>query len=150
MSVETLQLVVSMAGLLLAAVGLPLVYAQLRDVQRSIRASTHAAVYEQAADLRAHLVEYPHLREFFFGGTEIAVDHADYDRVVTIAELFLNYLEHIAVLSDSFGKANLPALHRFVRVAMEQSPILRKHLSNNRAAYSDALHAIVSSHEDAL
>jgi len=66
MTTEMLQVFISSGGLLLAAVGLPLLYLQLRDVQRSLRSTAHAAIYQQAADLRAHLVQYPRLRKYFF------------------------------------------------------------------------------------
>jgi hypothetical protein len=66
-----------------------------------------------------------------------------FDRVVTMAELFLNHLEQIAVLGDSFGKENRPALDRFCRIALERSPILRQHLAQNRLSYSDSLHAFI-------
>ena len=139
MSVDTVQLLVSVLGLMIAGVGLPLLYVQLRDVKRSVRGAVHAATYAQAADFRSHLVQYPHLRPYFFGGAEIAPDHADYNRVVTIAELFLNYLEHVTVLEDSYSPQDRAALDRFTKHALERSPILRRHMNNNRAAYADAL-----------
>lgn len=139
MSAESLQLMLSLGGLLAAVVGIPLLYVQLRDVKRSLRSATHAAMYEQAANIRAHLIEYPHLRRYFFDGADITPEHEDYDRVLTIAEVFLNYLEHIAVLGDSFGRENRPALDRFTRTALQKSPILHRHLRDNRVAYSDAL-----------
>ena len=142
MSVDLWQLYIAIIGLGLAFVGLPLLIVQLRDVSRSVQSGAHAALYNQGADLRAHLVQYPHLRKYFFDGVEIDPPHEDYDRVVTIAELFLNHLEHIAVLGDSFGRENRPALVRFCRLALERSPILRQHLTRNPASYSDALHRL--------
>ena len=144
MSIEILQVVLSTGGLVIAAIGVPLLYFQLRDVDRSLRAATHASMYDQAADFRAYLIQYPHLRKYFFGGIEIKIGHKDYDRVLTIAEIFLNYLEYIAVLGDSFGRENRPALDRFCKIALERSPILRKHLSENRDSYSDALHRFLT------
>ena len=144
MPTELLQVYISLGGLLLALVGIPLLFVQLRDVKRSVKSGAHAALYSQGADFRAHLVHYPHLRKYFFDGAEISPDHEDYDRAVTIAELFLNHLEHIAVLGDSFGSENQTSLDRFVRVALERSPILRAHLTDNPASYSDALHRVTS------
>jgi hypothetical protein len=139
MSVEMVQLMVSVLGLMIAGVGLPLLYVQLRDVKRSVRGGVHAATYAQAADFRAHLVAHPHLRPYFFEAKEIAPDHADYNRVVTIAEIFLNYLEHVTVLEDSYTRQDRAALDRFTKHALAQSPILKRHLNENRAAYADAL-----------
>ena len=143
MTIEMLQVIVSVGGLILAAVGLPLLYLQLRGVQRSLRSTAHAAIYQQAADFRTHLVQYPHLRKYFFDNAEIAPEHEDYDRVVTMAELFLNYLEHIAVLGESFGRENRPALDRFSQAAFERSPILRQHLAENQVSYAAALHRLL-------
>lgn len=138
-----MQIYLSIAGLVITAVGLSLLYIQLRDVKKSIRTATHATVFELAADFRGHLVQYPQLRKYFFGGVDIGPEDEDYDRVVTIAELYLNYLEDIAVLGDGFGKENLPALEQFSKIALERSPILRRHLSRNRASYSQALYRVL-------
>ena len=146
MSVEILQLILSIIGILIAGIGLPLLYMQLRGLQKSILTATHAAMYHQAAEFRAHLIEYPDLRKYFFDGWEIAPEDQDYPRVITLAEIFLNYLEHIAVLGDSFGMQNRPALDRFTQVAFERSPILRQHLSRNKASYSDTLHRFLKAH----
>ena len=146
MNTEALQLSISIAGLLIAVIDLPLIYMQLRGLQKSILTATHAAMYQQAAEFRAHLIQYPHLRKYFFDGWEITPEDEDYSRVVTLAEIFLNYLEHIAVLGDSFGMQNRPALDRFSRVTLERSPILRQHLTLNQASYSDTLHRFLKSH----
>lgn len=138
-----LQLLLSIISVIIAAVGIPLLYFQLRDMKTSIRSSTHAAIYNQAETLRGYLVEYPHLRKYFFGSEEISPDHKEYDRVVSIAEIYLNYLEHIAVLEGSFGKENRSSLNRFTKTAFEQSPILGKHFEKNSALYSDALHRLI-------
>ena len=98
----------SLAGLILAIVGLPILILQIRAIQRSIRSGAHAAIYAQAADFRSHLVDHPHLRKYFFDGVEIEPDHPEYDRVVTIAELFLNEIEHITVMATASGAATAP------------------------------------------
>jgi hypothetical protein len=144
MNVDTLQALVSVAGLVITVIGLPVVILQLRGLQRSLSDSAHASIYEQGADFRAHLVEHSHLRRYFFDNAEIDSDHQDYERVLTIAELFLNYLEHIAVMMDSFGRRNQPALERFVRNALGASAVLRKRLAENREGYSDALVGFLS------
>lgn len=147
MSAEILQAYASIAGLILALIGLPILFVEIRGVQRSVRSAAHAAIYAQAADFRAHLVEYPHLRKYFFENRELDPADEEYDRVVTIAELYLNYLEHVAVTIDSFGRANRASLERFVRSAFDGSPILRRRLVENRPAYS---HALGAYHDEAL
>jgi hypothetical protein len=146
MSTDYAQVYLSLIGVLIAAIGVPLLFLQLRGLRKSILTATHAAMYQQAAEFRALLVQHPHLRKYFFDGWEIAPEDAEYDRVVTLAEIFLNYLEHIAVLGDSFGIENRPALDRFSGSAFERSPILRQHLRRYRTSYSDSLHRVLEAH----
>ena len=147
MSIEIVQVLLSIGGLIIALVGLPLLYVQLRDVKRSLRSAVHAAIYDQAANFHAHLVQHPNLRKYFFDSQEISRDDDDYDRVATLAGLYLNYLEHMVVLGDNFGNENRSALDRFSRSALARSPILRQHLAGNQASYSDALHRILATDE---
>lgn len=143
MSLETVQVVVSAGGLLLALVGLPTLFLQIRELQRSVQGQVHGAMYAQAAEFRSHLIQYPELRKYFFDRVEIAPADPQYDRVVTIAESYLNYLEHIAVMEDSFGRANRQSLERFCRNALEQGPILRRRFEENRAGYSHTLARLI-------
>lgn len=138
-----LQILLTAISVLIAAIGIPILYLQLRDLKLSVRSSVHAAIYGQAETLRGYLVQYPHLRKYFFENKNIEPNHKEYDRVLSIAEIYLNYLEHIIVLQDGFGKKNVASLTRFVQSAFEQSPILKQHLDNNAPLYSDALHGIV-------
>lgn len=139
MSIEIAQLLISLIGVVIAIVGIPLLYFQLRDLRHSSQIAAHSATYEQAAAFRTHLVEYPHLRKFFFGGEILTADNPDYDRAISIAETFLNSLEYIAVLKDTFGKENDPALESFIRATLEGSPLLRHHLANHPELYSGKL-----------
>ncbi|MFT4177868.1 MAG: hypothetical protein QM612_00155 [Thermomonas sp.] len=139
MSIELSQLLVSILGVVIAAVGLPFVYLQLRNLNQSIRVASHAAIYEQASGFRSHLVAHPHLRKYIFDGVELLPRDPDYDQALTLAEMFLNYLEHIAVLEKNFGHENKPALDAFVTSALKRGPILRVHLADNPELYSDAL-----------
>lgn len=144
MAAETIQTVVAVAGLVLALVGLPALFLQVRDLRQSIQSQAHAAMYAQSADFRSHLVQFPHLRRYLFDGVEIRPDHADHDRVATLAEIFLNCLEHVAVMGDSFGRHNRAALDRFCRTSLANGPILRQRLLENRDAYSGALTAYLA------
>lgn len=139
------QTYAAFGGLAVTVVGLALVIMQLRQVELSLRSSAHAALYEQASSFRTHLVAYPHLRRFFFEGASIEPSDADYDRVITIAELFLNHLEQIAVTIKSLGRDNRAALESFIKDALDKSPMMKQHLAANRSRYSPALIRYISS-----
>ncbi|MEZ4803489.1 MAG: cupin domain-containing protein [Gelidibacter sp.] len=132
-----------MLGILVTAIGIPILYLQLRDLKASLQSSTHASIYTQAEAIRGYLIQYPELRKYFFDSVSILPSDKEYSRVVSIAEVYLNYLEQIAVLKKSFGKENLDALRIFTLTALEKSPILRQHLKNNANLYSSSLHKMV-------
>lgn len=135
----SLQAYAALGGVVIALIGLVFVILQLRGLEQSVRIGAHTAMYGQAAEFRAQLVAYPHLRKYFFDGVAIEAGHEDYDRAVTIAELYLNYLEHIAVTLDSFGAKNRAALDGFIRSALAKSPLLKQRLADNPAGYNQML-----------
>ena len=134
-----LQAYAAFGGVAVALVGLVFVLLQLKGLEQSVRLGAHTAMYGQGADFRGHLVAYPHLRKYFFDGAPIDAGHEDYERALTIAELYLNYLEHVAVTVDSFGERNRPALERFIKDALAKSPILKQRLAEHPAGYNQAL-----------
>lgn len=73
-------------------------------------------------------VACPHRRPYFFEGDDIAPGDADHVQGVTLAQIFLNDLEHIAVMGDSPGSANRASPERFCLSSPAGSPILRRRL----------------------
>ncbi|MAW79110.1 MAG: hypothetical protein CMI63_02650 [Parvularcula sp.] len=136
---ETLENYIDLAGLAATIIGFIFIIVQVRQLGRSVRSGAQSAIYDQAADFRAHLVAYPELRPFFFEGVDIDPSHPDYNRALTIAELFLNYLEHIAIQGGNFDGADRRAWERFVREALDESPLMARRLAERPHAYSPQL-----------
>lgn len=128
--------------------GIVFVILQLRNLEQSVRSAAHSAVYAQGADFRGHLVAYPELRRYFFDGAAIERGHPDYERALTIAELYLNQLEQITVTADSLGRANRMSLDQFIGVALSKSPVMRRRLADNPEYYSHALLGYLPKGED--
>ena len=144
MSAINLQIIVACLSVLIAAIGIPALYLQLRDLKHSLKVGSHTAIYAQAAAVRGHLIEYPELRKYFFDGVEISPSDQDYSRVLSIAEVYLNYLESIAVLDRNFGVENFDSLHSFIATALRNSPVMRDHLQGHPEIYSHALHKFLA------
>jgi hypothetical protein len=89
------------AGVIIQATGLIVVIYQLSRLNLSIRVTAQSAVYQQASDARSYLIQFPELRKYFFDSEAIEKTSPDYDRVRTIAELFLNYMEHLILQQGS-------------------------------------------------
>ncbi|GJL90801.1 hypothetical protein [Hyphococcus sp.] len=133
---ETLEAYVAAGGLAVTIVGFAFIIVQIRQIERSVRSGAQAAIYTQAADFRSHLVAYPELRPLFFDGADIDQTHPDFSRALTLAELFLNYLEQIAVQGGNFDGGDRRAWESFVRLTLAASPIMKRRLEENKSAYS--------------
>ena len=139
-----LQTYAAFGSLAVTVAGLALVIVQLHQLGLSMRSAAHAAMFEQGSVFRTHLVAYPHLRRFFFERASIEPGDGDYDRVITIAELFLNHLEQISVTIASLGRDNRAALESFIKDALDKSPMMKQHLAAHRSRYSRALIRFIS------
>jgi len=125
-----------LVGILLQLVGLVVVIFQLKKVNTSIRVSAQAALYQQSSTVRSTLIEHPALRKYFFDGAKISSDSGEYDRVKTIGEMFLNYLEHLVIQEESLRQTDFSAWNNFVYSTISASPIMQAILDEKPECYS--------------
>ena len=128
-----------LAGILLQIVGLIVVIFQLKKVNTSIRVSAQAALYQQSSTVRSALIEHPSLRKYIFDGEKIGIESEEYDRVKTVAEMFLNYLEHLVIQQESLRKTDFSAWSKFVYRTISASPIMHEILKEKPEFYSEDL-----------
>lgn len=138
---EDIRTIAVLAGIALQLLALIVVIYQLSRLNLSIRISAQAAVYQQATDARAFLVQYPELRKYFFDGVVADPDSDcdDYSRAKTVAEMFLNYMEHLILQRGSLRSSDWAAWQNFARKTLCNSPILREVLTEQPDAYCDEL-----------
>lgn len=134
-----LKTVVLLVGILLQLIALVAVICQLKKVNISIRVSAQSALYQQSANVRSALIEHPSLRKYFFDGENIEPHSEQYDRVKTIAEMFLNYLEHLVIQQESLRKTEFSAWRKFVYRSISASPIMQQILKEKPEFYSNEL-----------
>lgn len=132
---EDLRTIAVLAGICLQLLALAVVIYQLSRLNLSIRVSAQAAVYQQATDARAFLVQYPELRKYFFDGISANPDSNDYSRAKTVAEMFLNYMEHLILQQGSLRSADWDAWQNFARKMLGNSPILNEVLIEHKGVY---------------
>jgi len=143
LSAESLEAYIAAGGLVVTIIGFAFIIVQIRQLERSVRSGAQSAIYTQAADFRGHLVAHPQLRPYFFDGADIDPSHPEYGRVLTMAEMLLNYLEQIAVQGGNFDGGDRKAWETFIRNSLEASPVMTKRLAENRNAYSRQLQRLV-------
>lgn len=140
--IAVFQAVVTTAGVIIAYVGLRNVYRQLKGLRMSVRREVESRLYSQNAHARELLVQYPDLRKYIFGGVPIAAEHEDYERVRSIAEIYLNYLEHLMVEQESLEIDNLETWKSTATDVLSRSPIMQKNLCEHPAWYAKALQEV--------
>lgn len=135
-NLSELEVVALVVGVVIQGIGLVALYFQLRKVNTSIRVTAQSALYQQSSGVRSAIVEYPELRQYFFDGKEIGPDSENYSRTRTIAEMFLNYLEHLILQKESLRQADYEAWNRFVCRTISASPIMQSVLKEKPEYYS--------------
>lgn len=91
-------------------------------------------------------MEYPCRRKNFFceektddgkiEGEKIEIGSEHYVRARTIAEMFVNYLEHLVIQQDSIRSADLDVWRDFVARMIDTSPLMRRVIQDNEGFYS--------------
>ena len=136
MSIQDTALII---GMVIQIIGLVFVIYELSQVNSSIRVTAQASLYQQSSEIRSLLVQHPHLRKYIFDRETIDRDSPDYDRARTIAELSLNYLEHLVIQRDSLRKADWQAWNAFVQRSLESSPLMQSILDDIPQLYTTEL-----------
>lgn len=125
----------------------------LKEVREGVRREVVSSLFTQNAQLRGIIQETPRLRKYFFDGVSILRHESDYDRVRTIAEMYLNYLEHLMVEQRALDvdgqqkrkKNRHSESWTWVETAFDmlrRSPIMREVLENDPQWYAPQLTSI--------
>jgi hypothetical protein len=144
-SFDHLQALALIVGVFLQVLGLGFVIYQLKRVNTSIRVSAQSALYQQSATIRQLLVEHPDVRKYLFDGEPADRELEDYARIRTVAEMALNYLEHLVIQEDSLRAHDQAAWKRFVVGAISKSPIMQEIIEQSPDSYSPDLVAVYRS-----
>lgn len=134
--VENAQPIAALGGLVVSLIGFIFVAYQIWQIQKSLRTSSLAALNQQLHEIRTILVEYPELRAYFCDGKPCEPNAPDYARVVTIAEMYLNHLEHFAVNHKVFRREDGKAWGNYVSHMLESSPVMRSIVNARPYLYS--------------
>jgi hypothetical protein len=134
---SSVQDIAALINIGLTIVGIIFVVLQLRQIRVSIQATSHSAIYEHGVAFREQLIKYPQFRRYFFDGAAVEPGLPEMDRLKTIAEAHLNYMEHLFLVQDGLGRENRKSVDNFLRNALRQSPITLEVLQQRTCAYSE-------------
>lgn len=132
-----------LGGLVVSIGGFGFLVYQIWQIQRSFRMSSLATLNQQLHYIRTIFVGYPELRPYFYDGKILESDSTDYQRVLTVAEIYLNFLEHYAVNHSIFREENSSAWGEYVREIFRTNSIMKDMLRKRENMYSPNLLKLV-------
>jgi len=130
-----LQALANFVTPIISLVGFGLIYLQIRELRKSTLGATHGALYSQQHSIHKFFIENPTLRPFFYNNQELSPNHAEYERVMAVAEMMGDFFEHIYL-----QRANLPddvwvGWRNYMLAIFQSSPALREHFGSKQMWY---------------
>lgn len=137
--IETLLSFAAQISAILGLISIIFIAIQAWLMKRASESTALSAIYSHAQDVRQVLAQNARLRRYILESAEISRDDEDYDLAWTIAEMYLNYFEHLVLQQPHFSKTNREAWCAYVQAAVKTSPLLKAVLAAREAFYNDEL-----------
>ena len=104
-----------------------------RDATLSVAYQNMAA---QMSDLARFLGDNPELRPYFFGNKELPASHGDRDRVLAVAEMYVNFMDNVLTQSPVLKRAGIAAdWEAYFLDLYRTSPVIRAFWSQHGSAW---------------
>ena len=104
-----------------------------RDATLSVAYQNMAA---QMADMARFFVDNPDLRPYFFGNKEPPASLDDHDRVVAVAEMYVNFMDNVLTQSPVLKRAGIAAdWEAYFLDVYRTSPVIREFWSEHGSAW---------------
>jgi hypothetical protein len=136
---DVAQALATIAAVLIALFGFPLLIFQIKQLERSIRGDTHEKLYNQSLEIMNFLFQYPSLRPYVYEGKELEANDIERGHVDTLMEMLGDYLEHILLQMPNLPGDIRPYWKNYVRDMLRSSPELQRYLHIRRQWYSEEL-----------
>jgi hypothetical protein len=138
---EQLQAWSSVATAAFAFWGLGFVAWQIRQATTTIQGNTNARLMSESLEILRFLADHPENYDYFYRGK--AAPEVPSETLKCIAEMFANYMEHVAQQRDKMPAPEREYWSKFVEESYARSPVVRKHLREFKDWYDPRLHRLV-------
>jgi hypothetical protein len=127
---------VGLPGLILS---LFFLWQQTREQTVATRASIYQNFTTMMIDIDRYFVEHPQFKPYFYGGAEITPAHPDYARVVTIAEMLMDFMDFVLIHKPHLKNYPWHKWEKYFKFIYDSSPVLRKYFVENPDWYGKDL-----------
>jgi hypothetical protein len=119
---DIVQAVSSVATAIIAGVGVYFVTKQLRQVERTIRGTTHERLTGESLEILRFLAEHPETYSYFYDGKTLEENNPDRVIILYSAEIICNYIEHVCLQRPNMTAGDWNVWRIFCRGYVPQCP----------------------------
>ena len=130
-------------SILVGVVGFSVLAYQLRQINRQAHSDGLNYLYTQSAGIRDVLLAKPWWIPIFRGGQRITKEDDAYGEALLVAELYLNYFEHLAIQEMNLRRNDWETWLSIMDDIFRNSPIVRDQFRSKPNWYAPVLHELV-------
>ncbi len=119
------ELTISIIALVISVIGVVYTHWNYGKTQKALLNDSMGRLYQQNNEIRMVFFNYPQLREYFFRDREISEDDSNYKQVLSVAEMILNYLEHLLIQKENIPEEQWSSWSDLIGVYYKGRPIIR-------------------------
>ncbi len=128
----------------IAVIGFTILIYQLTQLNRQVHSDGLNYLYTQSGSIREILLNKPYLIKYFRSGETITSDDKYYDEALIVAELYLNYFEHLAIQQMNLRKNDWETWLNIMEDVIAQSPITIEQYRNRKNWYAPILQDLIA------
>lgn len=132
---DGMQAICSLLGVLVTVIGFIYVIKQLNSAKKANQIATYENLYARMHDIHKFFFEHPGYRDYFYHSKRIDPGHDDYQKVMTVAEMFADFLQQVKLQSDLMPKKTANGWINYAHSVLRRSPVLREFLVRNKDWY---------------
>ena len=108
-------------------VSLYFLWRQSRDQTIATRAEIYQNITATMLDIDRYFIEHPELKKYFFDNAPISKKHREYERVKSIAEMFLDFMDFTLMHETQMKNYPWYQWENYFKTVYDSSPILREY-----------------------
>src|ERR1051325_9737915 len=90
---SVVYVILTLAYVIVTLVGFLLLRRQIQQVDLSTRGETYGELYGQQHSITQFFIDNLHLRPYFYNNKDICSSHADFGKIMLVAEMVADFLE---------------------------------------------------------
>lgn len=136
---QVLQALVSVLGLPALVISLVFVWKQLKLSANANRATVYQSVPLLMFDIDRLFIERPELKPYFYGRKPLTHDDPEYNRIMSVAELFVDFMDYVTVVEPALPEYEWDSWKCYFRELLATSPALQQYWQEYGHWYPDTI-----------